>query len=189
MKVSREQAEVNHQAILAAAGALFRERGYEGVGVAEIMGQAGLTHGGFYGHFGSKDELAAAATEQAIAAKRSAWARLLASTVHRPLARFAERYLSKKHLADPGGGCAFAALAGEAARQPPAVRAAFAQGMRDYVAMLEPIMPARTAKGRRREAIVMLCGLVGALTLARAVDDPALADEVLAAASAGITPS
>ncbi|MGD1065740.1 MAG: TetR/AcrR family transcriptional regulator [Vulcanimicrobiaceae bacterium] len=189
MKVSRQQAQANHEAIVAAAGALFRERGFEGVGLAEIMQQAGLTHGGFYGHFASKDELAAAAAEQAIASKRTAWARLLEGTVRRPLARFAELYLSKKHVADAANGCAFAALAGEAARQPPAVRAVFAQGMRDYVAMLEPIMPARTAKARRREAIAMLCGLVGALTLARAVDDPVLADEVLATAIAGFTPS
>ena len=105
------------------------------------------------------------------------------------MARFAELYLSNKHVADAANGCAFAALAGEAARQPPAVRAVFAQGMRDYVAMLEPIMPARTAKARRREAIAMLCGRVGARTLARAVDDPVLADEVRATAIAGFTPS
>ncbi|HTW85539.1 MAG TPA: helix-turn-helix domain-containing protein [Candidatus Sulfotelmatobacter sp.] len=188
MKVTREQAQANHERIVDAAAVLFRERGFEGVGVAEIMERAGLTHGGFYGHFGSKDELAAAACTRAVQTRRDAWAPLLEENPEAALATFVRTYLSEGHRTHRGSGCPFAALAGEAPRQAPPVRRAFADGLRGYVERFANLVPGRSAAARRRKAIAVLSGLVGALTLARAVDDRALAGEILAAGIAAYAP-
>src|ERR1041385_1603419 len=124
MKVSREQAAENRERIVDAAAQLFRERGFEGIGVADLMKEAGLTHGGFYGHFSSKEDLMAKACTRTSARSRERWAKLAAEAPGNPLAAIAGAYLTSKHRDNPGSGCLMAALAADASRQGPAVRRA-----------------------------------------------------------------
>ena len=182
MKVTREQADRNREKILEVAGRLFRERGYDGIGVADIMKRAGLTHGGFYGHFPSKEDLAAEITARGVG--REGWLERLTGKTNPSLGDVVRGYLTRRHRDDAGQGCLFAALGSDAARQPRSVRRAFTEGLRRRVDALEPLMPRRSEAARRQEALALIAGLVGALTLARAVDDTQLSDEILEAAAA-----
>src|SRR5213593_477266 len=110
MKVSRERAAQNRERILDAAARLFRERGFEGIGVADLMKTAGLTHGGFYGHFSSKEDLMAQACARALARSLEAWSKRAERIPDDPLLSIAGGYLSSKHRDDPGAGCVLAAL-------------------------------------------------------------------------------
>ncbi|HEV6964069.1 TetR/AcrR family transcriptional regulator, partial [Roseateles sp.] len=121
MKVSRAQAEANRERILDSAAQLFRERGFDGIGLNELMQAAGLTRGGFYGHFESKDDLAAQACRRAMRDGREQWKR----QPDRSLAAWVKAYLSETHRDRPGAGCGLAALAGDAARGGPALREVF----------------------------------------------------------------
>ncbi len=176
MRVSRQQAAENRQRIVEAAARLFRERGFEGVGIDAVMKAAGLTHGGFYGHFASKDALIAEAVAQAMDASLS-WQDGVTG-----VDELAAAYLSPRHCADRAGGCAVAALGADYARQSKGLRQAVADGVRRQVDRIAGLLRHGTSTGRRRRAIATYAGMVGALTLARAVDDPALAEEILAAA-------
>jgi TetR/AcrR family transcriptional regulator, transcriptional repressor for nem operon len=186
MKVSREQAAANRERILDAAGRLFRERGLEGIGVADLMRDAGLTHGGFYGHFASKKELMAITCANAPDASLKRWRRIAERVPERPVAVIAKRYLTQKHRDDPGAGCTLAAIAGDAARQDAPVRRAFAEGLRPFVDFLASVIPGRTKAARRQKALATLSGMVGAMVLARAVDDVKLSEEILEAMAATI---
>ena len=181
MRVTREQAAANREKILDVAGALFRERGFDGIGLADIMNRAGLTHGGFYGHFDSKDHLAAEITTRILG--RNRWLERLTGTSNPSIRQVVRKYLSKRHRDGAGQGCLFAAVGSDVARQPKSVRHAFSEGLRRRVDALQGILPGRTA-ARRRKALALMAGLVGALILSRAVDDPALSDEILEAAAA-----
>jgi TetR/AcrR family transcriptional repressor of nem operon len=176
MRVTREQAAENRERIVATAARLFRDKGFDGVGVDTIMKTAGLTHGGFYGHFESKDALAGEAIEQAF--RQSAEKLSGAAT----LGELVAEYLSDRHWRDRADGCALAALGGDLGRQAPAVRRSVTASLRRQLDRLVSVMRRDTAATRRRRAIATLAGMVGALTLARAVDDSALAKEILAAA-------
>jgi TetR/AcrR family transcriptional regulator, transcriptional repressor for nem operon len=171
MRVSREQMAESRRTILDAAGRLFRERGFEAVTVAEIMNAAGLTHGGFYGHFRSKDELFAEALGEA-----------LTRTTTGPLAdlaTYAASYLSRAHRKDLAGGCPTAALAAETIRQAGSVRVEMTTGLKQQIERLSRVAPGRTGAQKRRAAIGSWAAMVGAMILARASDDPSLSDEVL----------
>jgi TetR/AcrR family transcriptional regulator, transcriptional repressor for nem operon len=181
VRVTREQAAANREKILDVAGALFRERGFEGIGLADIMKRAGLTHGGFYGHFDSKDDLAAEITTRILG--RTGWLERLTGTRNPSVRQVVRKYLSKRHRDDAGRGCLFAAVGSDVVRQPKSVRHAFSEGMRRRVEALQGILPGRAA-ARRRKALAMMAGLVGALILSRAVDDLALSDEILEATAA-----
>lgn len=182
MRVSKQQAAENRRRIVDTAGALFRERGFNGIGVADLMKEAGLTHGGFYGHFGSKDDLAAEAVATAMATAMERWEGLVEEAPGNGLAVVAGRYLSAAHRDAPAAGCAIAALGVDAGRQQGAVRRALTDGIRSLTDLLARLVPGRTKATQREKALATLSGLVGALVLARAVDDPALSDEILAAA-------
>jgi TetR/AcrR family transcriptional repressor of nem operon len=182
MRVSRQKAAENRERIIDAAGALFREKGFDGIGVADIMKAADLTHGGFYGHFASKDDLAAQASQQAMARAATNWRKVTADAPRNPYAALLNHYLSPRHRDDPGHGCAFAALSGDAARCGKPVRTAFTDGLEPLIEVVTDAIPARSKAARRRKAIAAVAELVGALILARAVDDKALSDEILAAA-------
>ena len=178
MKVSRQQAAEHRGRILHAAKRLFKEHGPERVGVAQVTAAAGLTHGGFYGHFASKDDLFAEACEQALEGA--------VELVMRPgpdgrpdLAAYVDRYLSMEHLQRRGEGCTLAALGSEVPRQGPAVRAAFGRGIARLIDVVASLMRGDTDEQRRRAAIASSAAMVGALVMARAVDDPALAEEIL----------
>lgn len=184
MKVTRAQANENRERIVDVAAALFRERGFDGVGVAELMKEAGLTHGGFYGHFASKDELMAEACLRAIEQTGARWQALLAADQPLPLQAMLSQYLSTRHRDRPGDGCVLAALGAEASRKKPSVRQAFTRSVRRLVGLLESAVPGRGAAARRQRALAACAGMVGAVVLARAVDDEALSDEILVAAGA-----
>jgi len=177
MKVSREQMAENRRRILEVAGRLFRERGFEAVTVAEVMKAAGLTHGGFYGHFRSKDDLIAQALAQALTATEEAGP---------DLAGYAARYLSERHCADRAGGCPMAGLGAEAIRQVPEARMALTAGLQQQIAALATGAPGESEAERRRAAIGSWAAMVGALVLARMSDDPALSAELLAETRAWI---
>jgi TetR/AcrR family transcriptional repressor of nem operon len=179
MRVSRGQAAANRERIIDAAAALFRAKGFDGIGVADIMKAAELTHGGFYGHFASKDDLVAQASRRAMERAAAKWGKVVAAAPDKPYAALLKNYLSARHRDDPGHGCAFVALSGDAARCGDEVRETFAEGVEGLIEILADAVPGRSKAQRRRKAVAGLAGLVGALTLARAVADPALSNEIL----------
>jgi TetR/AcrR family transcriptional regulator, transcriptional repressor for nem operon len=175
MRMTREKAAETRARIVETASRLFREKGFDGVGLDDIMKEAGLTHGGFYGHFGSKEDLAAEAVAQALE-QGAEWQGQYANIVD-----FVSGYLSEAHFNDRAGGCALAALGAEMARRGEAVRSNATPYVRGLLERLAGFFKGSIA-ARRRRAIATLAGIVGALTLARAVEDPALSDEILSAA-------
>jgi TetR/AcrR family transcriptional repressor of nem operon len=186
MKVSREQAAENRARIVEVAAKLFRERGFDGIGVADLMKQAGLTHGGFYGHFGSKDDLAAEACGRALEKSIEKWDRLAGEYPADPLGAIAESYLREVHLQKPGSGCLIAALGPDVARQEKPVRRAFTDGLQRMMARLSAWVPGRSKEARRQAALASFATMVGAVVMARAVDDRDFAEEILQAAGASL---
>jgi TetR/AcrR family transcriptional repressor of nem operon len=182
VRVTREQAAANRGRIVDVAGTLFRQHGFNGIGVADIMKAAGLTHGGFYGHFPSKEELAAEACAAVL--MEPAWAERLAGSPHPTLKAVVRKYLTPRHRNDPAHGCLLAALGSDVARQPRSVRRAFTEGVKARVDALRALLPGRSDAARRKKAVATLAGIVGALILSRAVDDPTLSEEILDAATA-----
>jgi TetR/AcrR family transcriptional regulator, transcriptional repressor for nem operon len=179
VRVTRKQAAANRDKVLDVAGTLFRERGFDGIGVADIMKRAGLTHGGFYGQFASKDNLAAETTARVLGNPR--WQERLTGKANPSFAEVIRAYLSPRHRDDPGTGCLMSAVGSDAARQPRAVRRAFTDGFRVRLDAWLKLVPGRSVAARREKALVTMATLVGALILSRAVDDPALSDEILEA--------
>lgn len=177
MKVTKAQAEANRAHVVETASQLFRERGFDGVGVADLMAAAGFTHGGFYKQFGSKADLMAEAMARGIAQTGA-----LAEGVE--VSEFIQHYLSREHRDGRASGCTMAALGGDAARQPDSVRVAFEDGVENLLALLSkkgsPSGPADAAQARAR-ILDVLSHAVGAIILSRACpDDSPLADEILA---------
>ena len=177
-RVSQEQARQNRQRVVEVAAALFRERGLHGVGVADIMASAGLTHGGFYGQFANKDALAVEALESALAEERRGNGDALIAN-----------YLSLAHVQDPGKGCPLAARVNDVAREPRGgpVRARFTQGVERMASILAGLTPRAAKERRRQRSLATLSTLVGAVVLARAVDDEALATELIEAARTSVS--
>jgi TetR/AcrR family transcriptional regulator, transcriptional repressor for nem operon len=183
MKVSREQFFENRERILEVASKLFREKGFDGVGVADIMNGAGMTHGGFYRHFSSKEDLAAKASEAALARTVEYWGRLAESKRDSALATLIRLYLSERHRDNPGEGCLFAALGSDVARGGDEIRGCFGDGVSATLATIEQMLPGQASVETRRTAIAVLAELVGAMVLARSVGDDALSKEILTAVS------
>ncbi len=183
MRASREQFAENRQRILEVAGRLFREKGFEGIGVDGIMEAAGLTHGGFYGHFDSKAHLAEQACAAGLEKSKQKWETLAKASPEAALAEIARSYLSKRHRDDPGNGCVFAALGGDVARSSDAVRSTVTKGVRAQLGILERVAKGRSKAARREQAITALSGMVGAMVVARLVNDSALSDEILTVAA------
>jgi len=181
MRVTREKAAANRDRIVEAAGALFRANGFDGIGVADIMKAADLTHGGFYGHFASKDDLAVQACRKATAQAADNWQQTAAKAPDDAYAALLMRYLQPSHRDKPGQGCVFAALGADAARSEPAVQHAFADGLEPLIDLLAQSAPGRSKAERRRKGVAAMAGLVGALLLARAVGKGELSDEILEA--------
>lgn len=176
MRVSQAKAAENRDRIVDAAARLFRARGIDGVGIDAIMEAAGLTHGGFYRHFPSKEGLVAEAVARGLDGAPP-------DDGMSPDAYLA-RYLSPRHRDDPGGGCILAALGADVARGGPEARRPLTRAVADRIARLARWFARHDEAAARERAIAALAGMVGALVLARAVDDPALSDEILAAARA-----
>lgn len=176
MKVTKAQAQANRAHVVETASRLFRERGFDGVGVADLMAEAGFTHGGFYKQFGSKTELIAESTACGIA-------RTVALAGGADTLEFVEQYVSRAHRDHSGAGCTMAALGGDAARQPDAVRAAFADGIEGLVAGLtqQGSLAGGDPDQARARILDVLAHAVGAIVMSRACpDDSPLADEILA---------
>ncbi len=178
MKVSREQAAENRARVVKTATRLFRERGFDGVAVADLMREAGLTHGGFYGQFKSKDALELEACRDAAALAVRSWEkRATAENIY-------GYYLSETHLCDPGGGCVYATLASDVSRSKnKKLKRVFADGFTRLVDILAAALPG-AAKARRQKALSSFSMMVGAVLLARAVGDDELSEEILAATRA-----
>jgi TetR/AcrR family transcriptional repressor of nem operon len=170
MKVSREQMVENRQRILDVASRLFREKGFEAVSVVEVMKAAGLTHGGFYGHFDSKDDLIAHALAHAIDSRKG---------VEVDLRVFLDEYLSARHRDNAADGCPIAGLAADTLRQTPEARSTVTDGVRAQIDWIFQKLPGLYDPDRRRRAIASCAAMVGATILARAATDPALSDEIL----------
>lgn len=181
MRSSKEQVAQNRALLLDAASAGYRREGFEGVRVADVMREAGLTHGGFYAYFASKEDMAA----QAFTHHFGVLAERLRKRVERgeSLGDYAEMYLSRASRDQPDKSCLFASLSGEVARQPAPVRRAYTEGLEAYLAEFTAMA------GGREEAITAFATLVGTMALARAVDDEALSREILEAGKAAMRAS
>lgn len=177
MKVTKEKAAEHRAAIVKAAGRLFRERGLDGAGVAEITKAAGLTHGGFYGHFASKDALVAEACDQSFANTLKRLPGGEAATAPDLLA-YLDGYLSEQHRDRPGAGCPMAAYASDIARQDETVQIRCAHGIENFIDGFMERLPAGMS---RAQAILMMSAMVGGMTLARATakSAPELSAEIL----------
>jgi TetR/AcrR family transcriptional repressor of nem operon len=191
-RVSRAQAQANHQAIESAASRLFRERGLDGVSVAEVMAEAGLTHGGFYAHYPSKDALAASACAAAFDLAAGKWRRRIAvaSTPRKARAVIAERYLASAHCDPAAASCPTATLAADVARAGAGhpIREAYLDGVRGQVKTLAELVQSGDPHRDRAEACVQLATMMGALLLARATHGDPLSQEFVTAARASLTP-
>jgi TetR/AcrR family transcriptional repressor of nem operon len=191
-RVSRELAHQHRRAITQASAGLFREHGLRGVSVAELTAAAGLTHGGFYGHFASKAALAGEACRLAFAQSAQRWARRVAAAPTAQAARAAliVAYLAASARKNPARSCPAAALAGDVAREAPdaPVRAAFADGMESLITILTEITESTPDGDRRQAALSDFCILAGALVLARATAGRPLSDALLAAARQRLLP-
>ena len=186
MRVSRAKAAENRERVIKVASRLFRERGFDGVGVDTVMAGAGLTHGGFYNSFDSKQTLAVEACKHAMAESAKKWAATLNAAPDNPLGAWVARYLSRDHCSNAGNGCVFAALAADARRQGRAVKRVFAAGLRASIEQMMAVIPGSSLARKRERALAIFATLVGAMVLARTVDDPAFSEEILRAASASL---
>ncbi|QRM55242.1 TetR/AcrR family transcriptional regulator [Sinorhizobium sp. BG8] len=173
MRPTKEQARENRQRIIETAAQLFRENGIHAVGIDAVMKGAGLTHGGFYGHFKSKDDLVAEAVSHAIRQGESA------DPAIPSLEAFAAAYLAPSHRDAVGDGCAVAALGPEIARLPAGQRGEITDYVRSRIALIGKLQEEAGQKPDRARAIRDLSSLVGALVMSRLVEDPDLSDEIL----------
>jgi len=186
MGVSRQQAVENRAAIVAAAEKLFRERGVDAVGLAELMNAAGFTQGGFYNHFKSKDALVAAVMAKAMNDGGETYASTIEnarSADANPVRQRIEWYLSPRHRANIDAGCPLSGFAGDARRLGDVARGTYAEGLAANLKAFAKVIEETegTSEGSRRKAIALFSQMVGTLLLSRAVADvdPALADEIL----------
>src|ERR1700733_4205946 len=191
MRITKQQAEDNRARVVETASRLFREKGFEGVAVADLMHAAGLTHGGFYNHFDSKDELAAQACARIFDGSVAAIERIAAiedrSERTAALDAYKRRYLSERSRDAPAARCPMVAFGTDVSRQHGPVRHAYADGLRRYLDAFTRALGGRKPphrKAAREQAIATLATLAGALSLARSVAeaDPDLSNEILAAA-------
>jgi TetR/AcrR family transcriptional repressor of nem operon len=187
---SQQDKARSHDQIVDIAAARIRQDGTATPSIAEIMQAAGLTHGGFYKHFDSRDDLIAEAVDRTFAESQEATAAVI-DGAEDPLGAFVEWYVSAEHRDNPGSGCGVVALGADVTRAGARVRAAYTEQVKRYLAQLETLLAPDDADTgsdpeARRRAAVMLSTLVGAVLVSRAVDDPALSDEIIADVRAAI---
>src|SRR4051812_19944422 len=186
MRVSRIQAEENRQAVINAASRLFRERGFDGIGLKDLMEGAGLTQGAFYKQFASKEDLAAQASKRALESVADRWTSAAEANPKDPLGAVIAFYLSMGHREERMDGCPVVALGSDAARQGSDVKASFEAGINAYLETLSRMIAETDGKGlktAKRKAMAILSTMVGALTLSRAVNDADLGRAILDAAA------
>jgi TetR/AcrR family transcriptional repressor of nem operon len=179
VKVSKEVMAKHKEQIIAAAARRYRERGFDGISVADLMKEVGLTHGGFYRHFSSKDELIALSVLRAVSETITEWRKIADDATGDRLEAVVHYYLSLRHHNHPETGCLAAALGCELSRQPSLVKEAVTEGERQIIDFLSGIAPGKTKALRRKQAIVAFASMVGGMTLARMTSDGELRHEIL----------
>jgi TetR/AcrR family transcriptional repressor of nem operon len=182
MRVSRVQAAENRQTVINVASRLFRERGFDGIGLKDLMEGAGLTQGGFYKQFASKEDLAVEASKRALESASGRWTDAAAQNPDDPLGAVLAFYLSGDHREEKMDGCPIVALGADAARQGPGVKAAFEAGIKAHLEVLTRFIAASGSEASTSKAMAILSTMVGAVTLSRVVNDPDLAQALLDAA-------
>src|SRR6202451_13060 len=173
MGYSKSDKAKTHTRIVKVAAKRFRERGLEGIGVADVMREAGVTVGGFYKHFGSRDELVVEALAAAFK-DLDVWEEHTADMAH-----LLQNYLTEAHRDAPGTGCAMGALLGDMARGSKSARALYSERVKRSLAFTSALLPSSPRSDKRGRALLILSALLGALNLSRAVSDPDLSREIL----------
>jgi TetR/AcrR family transcriptional repressor of nem operon len=186
MRVSRTQAAENRETVINVASRLFRERGFDGIGLKDLMRGAGLTQGAFYKQFASKDDLAAQASKRAMESATHRWSAATAAKPENPLGAVIAFYLSMGHRGERMDGCPVVALGSDAARQGADVKASFEAGIREYLEMLGPWVDEAEGKEPGGKAMAILSTMVGAMVLSRAVNDERLSKQFLQAAAKSV---
>lgn len=182
--------EASHERIVSVAARAIRRSGYDGTGVADIMKEAGLTHGAFYAHFSSREAMLAEAAARACAETAALTADVVASVpAGQALASMLRAYLSPEHLKQVEVGCPLAALGSETARQTPEVRRVITRHIKEMIDLVARQSPDWGKPGAHERALVTVATMVGTLLLARAVDEPALADSLCEAALKHLAPA
>ncbi|AJD44354.1 TetR family transcriptional regulator protein (plasmid) [Rhizobium gallicum bv. gallicum R602sp] len=182
MRVSRAQAEENRETVINVASRLFREHGFDGIGLKDLMKGAGLTQGGFYKQFASKDDLAALASRRAMESATRRWSAAAANNPD-PLEAVMAFYLSPDHRGEKAEGCPLVALGSDAARQSEEVRRPFEDGIRAHFEVLDELMGGGKGSNPSSRAMAMLSLMVGAVTLSRIMEDENLSQGILDAAA------
>jgi TetR/AcrR family transcriptional repressor of nem operon len=183
MRVTRAQAEENRRTVVDAASRLFREHGFDGVGLNDLMRAAGLTHGGFYKQFGSKDDLVAEACDRALTVGVDKWRRIADHGSQDLLADLVHAYLSRSHRDRLGEGCALAALGADVVRRDESLQQRFERAIRAHADTLARAIDASPAREGATDPLATLSMMVGALLLSRMVEDEALSGQILDAAT------
>jgi TetR/AcrR family transcriptional regulator, transcriptional repressor for nem operon len=186
MRVSRSQAAENRETVINVASRLFRQHGFDGIGLKDLMKGAGLTQGGFYKQFASKEDLAAQAARRALESAFSRWSAAAAASPEDPLGAVIAFYLSPGHREERMDGCPVVALGADAARQGPDVKASFEAGIRDYLQMLGRWVGEADGEEPGGKAMAILSTMVGAVVLARAVNDEQMSERFLKAAAESV---
>jgi len=186
MRVSRVQAEENRQTVINVASRLFREHGFDGIGLKDLMEGAGLTQGAFYKQFASKDDLAAQASRRAFESAFQRWLAAAQASPQDPLGAMIAVYLSMGHAAERMDGCPIVALGADAARQSAEVKASFEAGIRNVVETLSRWIGKTGDAEPNLEAMAILSTMVGAVLLSRAVNDEEMSRQFLQAAAESV---
>jgi TetR/AcrR family transcriptional repressor of nem operon len=180
MRYSKEHKQETHAKIVKKAAILLREKGAHGIGVADLMKEAGLTHGGFYAHFDSREALVIEAFDYAMDRSTERWRKIAEQTPSdKRLATIVQSYLTPLHRDDPGHGCAVPALGAEIARESLKTRKAFAAKLDEMINMVADQIPAVPRKAARKQAVATLATMMGALVLARVAGSGEFSDEIL----------
>jgi TetR/AcrR family transcriptional regulator, transcriptional repressor for nem operon len=182
MRYSKEHKQETHARIVRKASVRLREKGAHGVGVADLMKEAGLTHGGFYAHFNSREALVIEAFAYAMDRSTARWRKIAEATPpEQRLSTIVDTYLSPAHRDDPGHGCAVPALSAEIARESAKTRKAFAAKLEQMIDMVADQIPDLPRKAARKQAAAALATMMGTLVLARVAGSGEFSDEILAA--------
>jgi TetR/AcrR family transcriptional repressor of nem operon len=186
MRVSRKQAAENRETVINVASRLFREHGFDGIGLKDLMQGAGLTQGAFYKQFASKEDLVAQASRRALASAVNRLSATAAANPDDPLGAVIALYLSPEHREERMDGCPVVALGADAARQGADVKASFEAGIREYLELLGRWVGEVDGEEPSGKAMAILSTMVGAVVLSRAVNDEQLSRQFLQAAAKGV---
>ena len=186
MRVSRAQAAENRETVINVASRLFREHGFDGIGLKDLMEGAGLTQGAFYKQFTSKEDLAAQASRRALESVSSRWSAAAAANPKDPLSAVVATFLSTDHREERMDGCPIVALGADAARQGSEVKASFEAGIRKYLELLDRWVGEADGEEPSGKAMAILSTMIGAVVLSRAVNDKRLSKQLLQAAAKSV---